>query len=106
MQREYQSRCLIIRTNIDPEMMTKPCDTDIEVAMYWRFTDTCGAYEISTANKARHQLIEYLVKAVARNMQQIHNIDIDVPHVIRSIPGVSVLNPLARICQKTGSCFF
>ena len=73
--------------------------------MYQRFTDTCGAYEISTANKARHQLIEHLVKIIARNMQQIHNIDIDVPHLIRSIPGVSVLNPLTPIHQKTSSCF-
>ena len=59
--------------------------------MYCRFTDTCGAYEISTANKARNQLIEHLVKVIARNMQHIHNVEIDVAHVIKSIPGIFVL---------------
>ena len=84
----FDSSLIIISTNIDPESMSKACGIDNEVAKYRRFTDTCGAHEIATQSTARNKLIEHLVKIITRNMQAVHNLDIDVGHVIRAIPGV------------------
>ena len=87
----FDSSLIIISTNIDPEAMAKACGIDNECAMHRRFNDTCGAHEIPDARRARNQLVEHLTKIIARNMSHVHNIQIDVSYVIKSIPGVNSL---------------
>ena len=99
----FDSSLIIISTNIDPEMMSKACGLDNEVAMYRRFTDTCGAHEIPDSTTARNKLIEHLVKVIARNMDANHDIVIDVPSVIHAIPGVRTLT-YADIQFSTCDC--
>ena len=81
----FDSSLIIISTNIDPEQMAKACGIDNECAMYRRFTDTCGAYEIPNALAARYKLIEHLTKIIARNMSHVHNIEIDTQHALHSL---------------------
>ena len=87
----FDSSLIVISTNIDPESMAKACGIDNECAMYRKFTDTAGAHEIPESATAHNKLIEHLTKVIARNMHHVHNIEIDVARVIKSIPGVNVL---------------
>ena len=75
-------------SNITPGDMALACGVDNEDAMYRRFTDTCGAHLIANAKIARNNLVEHLVKIIARNVEFNHDVEIDIEYVIRSIPGV------------------
>lgn len=74
----FDSSLIIVPTNIPPDNMARACSTDNEDAMYRRFTDTCGAYLIDTKIKARNNLIEHLVKIIAKNVSHMYNVEIDV----------------------------
>ena len=57
----FDSSLIIISTKLDPKQMAKACGIDNDCAMYRRFTDTCGAYEIPDAARARNQLRQKLL---------------------------------------------
>ena len=84
----FDSSLIIVTRNISPSDMALACGADNEDAMYRRFTDTCGAHLIANAKTARNNLVEHLVKIIARNVEFNHNVEIDIEYVIRSIPGV------------------
>ena len=90
----FDSSLIIITTNIPPDDMSRhsrACGIDNEDAMYRRFCDTAGAHCIPTSNIARNNLVEHLVKVISKNIKHIHDIEINVEYVIRSIPGVCSL---------------
>lgn len=84
----FDSSLLIVSSNIDPRDMARACGADNEEAMLRRFTDTCGAHCIENARVARNNLVEHLIKVIARNVKHVHDIDLDVEYIVRSIPGV------------------
>ena len=84
----FDSSLIIVTSNIAPGDMALACGRDNEDAMYRRFTDTCGSHLIANVKTARNNLVEHLVKVIARNVEFNHDVDIDVEYVIRSIPGV------------------
>lgn len=69
--------------------MARACGTDNEEVMLRCFCDTARAHHIENSKTARNNLIEHLVKVIARNIEFNHDVNIDVEFVIRSIPGVS-----------------
>lgn len=84
----FDSSLIIVTSNLNPRDMAKACGLDNEEAMYRRFTDTCGAFEISDKKIARNNMTEHLVKVIAQNVEHPYDIQIDVAHIIRSIPGI------------------
>ena len=56
----FDSRLVIISTNIHPQLMAESMGPDNETAMYRRFTDTCGAHYIGTRDHARGKLAKQL----------------------------------------------
>ena len=87
----FDSSLIIVSTNIGPDDMAKACGLDNEQDMYRRFTDTCGAFEIKNRAIARNNMIEHLIKIIAKNVEFNHDIVIDIEHVVRSIPAVKNL---------------
>ena len=87
----FDSSLIIVSTNIGPDDMSKACGLDNEQAMYRRFTDTCGAFEIKNRSIARNNMIEHLIKIIAKNVEFNHDVTVDIEHVVRSIPAVKNL---------------
>ena len=85
----FDSSLIIVTSNMDLRDMADACGLDNSDAMYRRFTDTCGAYCILDKQTARNKMVEHLLKIIACNTKFHLDIEIDLDHVIRAIPGTN-----------------
>ena len=83
----FNSSLIIVTSNMDPRDMADTCGLDNRDAMYRRFTGSCGAYP--DKKTARNKMIEHLVRIIKCNVEFHMDVQIDLDHVIRAIPGTS-----------------
>lgn len=95
----FDSSIIIVTTNLNPKDKAQACGLDNEEAMYRRFTDTCGAYEIPDKKIARNNMTEHFVHTLAQNIEHHLDVTIDVGHVIRTIPGIRNCTYSTRTCM-------
>ena len=86
----FDSSLIIISSNIPPKDLAASCGIDNQQAIYRRLTDTCGTHFIESRSTCLKKLTEFLIKIIARNLEFIHNIHIDVNKVIHNIPNLKI----------------
>ena len=62
---------------MSPEYLAGSCGIDNKEAMFRRFTDTCGAYEIGSRLDASAKLMPHLLKVIIKVMKAHHSIDME-----------------------------
>ena len=78
----FDSRMVIISSNLHPQDMAATMGIENIEPMYRRFTDTCGAFEIYTRKLARENLRMLLLKMLKRQF----DLNIDVGDVYDELP--------------------
>lgn len=81
----FDSSLIIILSNMTPKALAESCGVDNANAIFRRFTDTCGAYQIRSRADCLKKMVEHLILIIKRNMNAIHGLDIDVHKVVHNI---------------------
>ena len=81
----FDSKLLIITSNIDPETLSIRCGEENREPIYRRLTDTCGAFWIDNCNPLRYKSICEMIKIAC-------NVQFDTDEIIKK------LDPLPKNC--------